>query len=183
MSRSAFQYMYDTEGNTILDAYNNIMLAGHCHPKVVRAGQKTMARLNTNTRYIYDEILLYSEKLLSKFPSKLNKIFFVNSGSAASDLAIRIAMTHTQKPKVMVLEHGYHGNTRIGIDISPYKYNHEGGTGQQNYILQTPMPNTFGSGFDDDGTAVMIHAEPDDYLTDPTGAAGPRVACAVLVRP
>ncbi|MXO55520.1 superoxide dismutase family protein [Pontixanthobacter gangjinensis] len=37
--------------------------------------------------------------------------------------------------------------------------------------------------FDEDGTAVMIHAEPDDYLTDPTGAAGPRVACAVLVRP
>ncbi len=153
MSRSAFQYMYDTDGNTILDAYNNIMLAGHCHPRVVRAGQKTMARLNTNTRYVYDEILHYSEKLLSKFPAKLNKIFFVNSGSAASDLAIRIAMTHTHMQKVMVLDHGYHGNTSIGIDISPYKYNHEGGMGQQNYILQTPMPNAFGSGFNDDGTA------------------------------
>ena len=153
MSRSAFQYMYDTDGNTILDAYNNIMLAGHCHPRVVRAGQKTMARLNTNTRYVYDEILHYSEKLLSKFPKKLNKIFFVNSGSAASDLAIRMAITHTHMQKVTVLDHGYHGNTSIGIDISPYKYNHEGGTGQQNYILQTPMPNAFGSGFNDDGTA------------------------------
>jgi len=153
MSRSAFQYMYDTNGNTILDAYNNIMLAGHCHPKVVRTGQDTMARLNTNTRYIYDEILGYSEKLLSKFPDKLNKIFFVNSGSAASDLAIRISLTHTQKQKVMVLEHGYHGNTRFGIDISPYKYNHKGGTGQQNYIIQTPMPNAFGSGHKNDGTA------------------------------
>jgi Cu-Zn family superoxide dismutase len=34
--------------------------------------------------------------------------------------------------------------------------------------------------FDTDGTAVMIHAGPDDYRTDPSGAAGPRIACAVL---
>jgi len=33
---------------------------------------------------------------------------------------------------------------------------------------------------DDDGTAVMIHAGPDDYLSDPAGAAGPRIACGVL---
>ncbi|MGB5818034.1 MAG: aminotransferase class III-fold pyridoxal phosphate-dependent enzyme [Saonia sp.] len=153
MSRSAFQYMYDTHGNTFLDAYNNIMLLGHCHPKVIRAGQKAMARLNTNTRYVYGELLEYSEKLLSKFPSKLNKIFFVNSGSAASDLAIRMAMTHTRKNKVMVLEHGYHGNTRMGIDISPYKYGHKGGSGRPNYIIQTPIPKTFGSGIDDEREA------------------------------
>ncbi len=153
MSQSAFQYMYDTSGNTFLDAYNNIMLAGHCHPIVVQAGQRTMAKLNTNTRYLYEELLVYSEKLLSKFPSRLNKVFFVNSGSAATDLAIRIAMKYTRKNKVMVLEHGYHGNTRIGIDISHYKYNNKGGGGKQDYIVQTPMPKAFGSIYKDDGTA------------------------------
>lgn len=147
MSRSAFQFMYDTDGNTILDAYNNIMQVGHCHPKVVEAGQRTMARLNTNTRYIYDELLSYSEKLLAKFPPHLNKVFFVNSGSAASDLAIRIAKTHTKKDKIMVLEHGYHGNTQFGIDISHYKYNHKGGKGKADAIVQTPMPKVYGSGF------------------------------------
>ena len=159
MHQSAFQYMYDTEGNTFLDAYNNIMLAGHCHPKVVRSAQRTMAKLNTNTRYIYEELLSYSEKLLDKFPSKLNKVFLVNSGSAASDLAIRMAMTHSEKSKVMVLEHGYHGNTRIGIDISHHKYNHKGGTGRQEYVIQTPMPKVFGSGFRDDGGAGKHFAE------------------------
>lgn len=149
MQQAAFQYMYDSDGNTFLDAYNNIMLAGHAHPKVVRAGQGAMAKLNTNTRYVYEELLSYSEKLLSTFPEKLNKVFFVNSGSAASDLAIRIAATHTKKSKVMVLEHGYHGNTRIGIDISHYKYDHKGGTGKKQYVIQTPMPNTFDSGFID----------------------------------
>jgi len=159
MQQSAFQYMYDVEGNTFLDAYNNIMLTGHCHPKVVRAGQQAMAKLNTNTRYIYDDLLSYGEKLLAKFPEKLNKIFFVNSGSAASDLAIRMATSYAQKKKIMVLEHGYHGNTQIGIDISHYKYDHQGGTGRQDYILATPMPKVFGSGFKDDGTAGNFFAK------------------------
>jgi len=159
MYQSAFQYMYDTEGNTFLDAYNNIMLAGHCHPKVVKAGQHASAKLNTNTRYIYEELLQYSEKLLTKFPDTLNKVFFVNSGSAASDLAIRLATNHTQKRKVMVLEHGYHGNTRIGIDISHYKYNHKSGTGKKEYIIATPMPKVYGSGFKDNGEAGSHFAQ------------------------
>lgn len=158
MSQSAFQFMYDTEGNTILDAYNNIMQVGHCHPQVVAAGQRTMARLNTNTRYIYEELLSYSDKLLAKFPPHLNKIFFVNSGSAASDLAIRIAKTHTKKDNIMVLEHGYHGNTQYGIDISHYKYNHKGGKGKVATILQTPMPKVYGSGFESDAKAAAHYA-------------------------
>lgn len=35
--------------------------------------------------------------------------------------------------------------------------------------------------FDDDGAAIVIHEGPDDYMTDPAGAAGPRVACGVIV--
>ena len=34
--------------------------------------------------------------------------------------------------------------------------------------------------FDDDGAAIVIHAGPDDYRTDPAGAAGPRIACGVI---
>lgn len=159
MSRSAFQFMYDTEGNTILDAYNNIMLVGHCHPKVVEAGQRTLARLNTNTRYIYEELLSYSEKLLAKFPAHLNKVFFVNSGSAASDLAIRMAKTHTKKDKIMVLEHGYHGNTQYGIDISHYKYNHKGGKGKAESIVETPMPKVYNSGFSSESEATAHYVK------------------------
>lgn len=158
MSRSAFQYMYDTEGNTFLDAYNNIMQVGHCHPTVISAGQRTMARLNTNTRYLYEEFLSYSEKLLAKFPPSLNKVFFVNSGSAATDLAIRMARVHTSKKKVMVLEHGYHGNTQNGIDVSHYKYNHKGGGGKSDYIIETPMPKMFGSGFETEEEASSHYA-------------------------
>ena len=36
--------------------------------------------------------------------------------------------------------------------------------------------------FDSDGAAIVIHAGPDDYMTDPAGAAGPRIACGVITR-
>ena len=154
MAGAAFQYMYDTAGNTFLDAYNNIIQVGHCHPKVVRAGQRTMSRLNTNTRYIYEELLSYTDALLSKFPSQLNKVYLVNSGSAASDLALRIAKTFTEKNMTMVMEHGYHGNTQNTIDISHYKYNHKGGKGRADSIIEAKLPKYFQSGFDSEEAAA-----------------------------
>ena len=143
MKQAAFQYMYDSYGNTFLDAYNNIPQVGHSHPKVVEAGQRQMAQLNTNTRYHFDLLPQYAEALLSKFPASLNRVFFVNSGSAASDLAIRLAHAHTRSKKIMVMEHGYHGNTQISIDISDYKFNNPKGQGQKDYILKTDIPDTY----------------------------------------
>ncbi len=142
MTGAAFQYMYDAEGDSFLDAYNNIPLVGHCHPKVVEAGMSQMARLNTNTRYLYEILNRYSSRLLDKFPRSLNKIFHVNSGSAASDLAVRLALTR-KKGKIVVLEQGYHGNTRMGVDISSYKFDGKGGTGQHPNIITLPMPDVF----------------------------------------
>ena len=143
MVKAAFQYMYDAAGRTYLDARNNIPHVGHCHPSVVQAGQRQMAMLNTNTRYLYNQLNDYSEKLLAKFPKPLNKVFFVNSGSAASDLAIRLAHTYTGRRKIMVVEHGYHGNTKIDIEISPYKFEGRGGRGQASHVLKAPIPDTY----------------------------------------
>jgi len=69
--RAAFQYMFDVHGNTFLDAYNNIPIVGHSHPKVFYDAKKQMSKLNTNTRYLYDNLPEYTEKILSKFPVKL----------------------------------------------------------------------------------------------------------------
>lgn len=145
MTRSAFQYMYDAQGHTYLDAYNNIPHVGHAHPRVTKAGQDQMSMLNTNTRYIYKQLASYAEKLLSKFPSILNKIFFVNSGSAASDLAIRMARNYNGFSDIMVMEHGYHGHTHLGIDISDYKFNNQGGNGIKDFIIKNRIPDVYRS--------------------------------------
>ena len=159
MEKAAFQYMYDADGNTFLDAYNNIPLVGYSHPKVFSEAKKQMSRLNTNTRYLYDKLPEYAEKLLLKFPDKLNKIYFVNSGSEASDLAIKLAYAHTKLNKIMVIENGYHGHTQRGIDISDYKFNHKNGQGQKDYIIKVPMPDTYrGKYIKGDGNVGSMYA-------------------------
>lgn len=158
MEKAAFQYMYDSKGNTFLDAYNNIPHVGHSHPAVVEAGRKQMARLNTNTRYVYDLLHEYAERLLAKFPEPLDKVLFVNSGSAAADLAVRMARAHTGRLDIMVMEHGYHGHTGTCIDISDYKFSHERGQGQKGYILKTTIPDTYRGKYTvDDGSAGKLY--------------------------
>ena len=138
--KAALQYMYSTDGNTYLDAYNNIKHVGHCHPKVVNAIQRQAAKMNTNTRYLYENLTDYATQLLKHFPEKLNKVFFVNSGSAATDAALRMARTHTQKKGMLVMEEGYHGNTSAAIEVSHYKFGHQGGQGENENTFTIPFP-------------------------------------------
>ncbi len=154
MAGAAFQYMYDQQGNTFLDAYNNIPHVGHQHPRVIEAGQRQMAQLNTNTRYLYDELAEYAEKLLAKFPDSLSKVYFVNSGSAASDLAVRLAQNYTGQQGMVVMEHGYHGNTRMGVDISQYKYASKGGKGRADHIIEANIPDTYRGEFQDNNAGL-----------------------------
>jgi len=132
--RGSMQYLYDDEGRQYLDAYNNVAHVGHCHPKVVEAGQRQMEVLNTNTRYVSELILEYAEKLTATLPESLSVCFFVNSGSEANELAIRLARAHTKARSLIVLEHAYHGNTTTCIDISPYKHDGRGGEGAPAWV-------------------------------------------------
>jgi 4-aminobutyrate aminotransferase-like enzyme len=176
MERAAFQYMFDRKGRTFLDCVNNIMHVGHCHPAVVEAGKRQMAKLNTNTRYLYDALHDYAEKLLSKFPASLNKVFFVNSGSAASDLAIRLARNYTGRKDLIVMDHGYHGNTTTGIEMSPYKFKGRGGQGPAAYIHMAYLP---GSDVSVDYTEKDLYDRIDECMNYPVSAfiCEPIVGC------
>jgi 4-aminobutyrate aminotransferase-like enzyme/Ser/Thr protein kinase RdoA (MazF antagonist) len=158
LEKGAFQYLYDGEGHAVLDAYNNIIQVGHAHPRVVEAAHRQMARLNTNTRYLYPILYDYAEQLLQLFPASLNRVFFVNSGSAASDLAIRLARNFTQRQGVLVLEEGYHGNTALGIAISHYKYAHRGGKGKPDWITEAALPDTYRGLYRDPDSAGSRYA-------------------------
>lgn len=141
--RAAGCYMYDEKGCRYLDCINNVCHVGHCHPQVVSAAVEQMSVLNTNSRFLHDNLVLYAERLTSLFPEKLNVCFFVNSGSEANDLAIRLARTHTGKKDVITLDHAYHGHVTSLIDISPYKFNHPGGEGQRDWVHVAPVPDVY----------------------------------------
>jgi 4-aminobutyrate aminotransferase-like enzyme len=140
--RGEMQYLFDDEGRPYLDAYNNVAHVGHCHPKVVAAGQQQMALLNTNTRYLSDLIIRFAERLTATLPDALSVCYFVNSGSEANELALRLARAYTKARGLIVLDHAYHGNTTTLIDISPYKHDGPGGDGPPAWVHTAPLPSS-----------------------------------------
>lgn len=137
------QYLYDETGRAYLDVYNNVPHVGHSHPRVVEAAQRQLALLNTNTRYLHDNIVRYAERLTATLPPPLSVCFFVNSASEANELALRLARAATGAEDMIVLDAAYHGHTTGLIDISPYKFNGPGGTGPRPWVHIAPIPDDY----------------------------------------
>ena len=112
-------WMYAADGTPYLDVYNNVPSVGHCHPYVVDAVSRQLAVLNTHTRYLFDGIYSYAERLLATFPAEISNVVFTCTGSESSDLALRIARNFTGGEGVVVTENAYHGNTSAVSEISP----------------------------------------------------------------
>jgi len=141
--RAKGQYMFDEKDVSYLDCINNVCHVGHCHPDVVKAGQDQMAVLNTNSRFLHDNLVLYAERLCKTFPGNLSVAYLVNSGSEANDLALRMAHQHTGNQDVITLDHAYHGHVISLIDISPYKFNKPGGAGCPEFTSIAPVPDVY----------------------------------------
>jgi 4-aminobutyrate aminotransferase-like enzyme len=143
--RGSGAYLYDAEGRRYLDLVNNVAHVGHAHPRVVAAGARQMAELNTNTRYLHGSIVDYARRLAATLPDPLHVCFFVNSGSEANDLALRLAVAHTGREDVIVLDHAYHGHLRSQIALSPYKFNGAGGRGRPRSTHVAALPTEPGA--------------------------------------
>ncbi|XP_034037095.1 5-phosphohydroxy-L-lysine phospho-lyase isoform X2 [Thalassophryne amazonica] len=139
--RARGQYLFDDQDVCYLDCISNVQHVGHCHPKVTKAAAAQMDILNTNSRFLHDNIVLYAERLAATLPEKLCVFYFVNSGSEANDLALRLAQQYTQHEDVIVLDHAYHGHLKSLIDISPYKFRKL--AGQKEWVHVAPLPDTY----------------------------------------
>jgi len=137
------QYLYAADGRRYLDCVNNVAHVGHSHPYVVRAASAQMAALNTNTRYLHEKLIEYSERLTGLLPDPLRVVFLVNSGSEANELALRLARAHMGREDVIVVDSAYHGNTSAMIDLSPYKFDGPGGHGCPAWVHKVAMPDVF----------------------------------------
>ena len=102
-----------------------------------------MTRLSTNTRYLTDVAIKFAESLVATLPPPLEVCYFVNSGSEANELAIRLARAHTRERNLIVLEHSYHGNTNTLIDISPYKHRGAGGEPPPGWVHVATLPDLY----------------------------------------
>ncbi|RPE12778.1 aminotransferase class III-fold pyridoxal phosphate-dependent enzyme [Chitinophaga lutea] len=141
--KGALQYLYDDKGGTFIDCVNNVSHVGHCHPVVVKAMQRQIATLNTNTRYLNDHLVEFAKALHRTLPSRLSVCYFTNSGSEANDLAIRMSRHFTGRKDVIVLDHAYHGTSTVAIEMSPYKFDGKGGFGQMPYVHKADSPDLY----------------------------------------
>ncbi|HZU19940.1 MAG TPA: aminotransferase class III-fold pyridoxal phosphate-dependent enzyme [Gaiellaceae bacterium] len=117
-------WLEDADGRRLLDAYNNVPVVGHCHPRVTEAVVDQTRRLNTHARYLYEPLVELAERLLATMPpaARLDTVMLVNSGSEANDLAWRIATSATGRTGAIVTEHAYHGVTAATSDLSPEEW-------------------------------------------------------------
>lgn len=172
MVRGSGQHLYDDHGDRYLDLYNNVAHIGHSHPAITAAATKQLSTLNTNTRYLSHQHIQLARELTSMLPHPLSVCYFVNSGSEANDLAIRLARAATVTAthvnggtEVIVVDGAYHGNTSTLIDVSPYKYNGRGGSGHgplhQSWVHEVSSPNCYRGryGYDDPEAGVKYAAE------------------------
>jgi 4-aminobutyrate aminotransferase-like enzyme len=149
-------WMSDPEGRRYLDAYNNVPVVGHAHPRVVDAIARQAATLNTNTRYLHEHVVELGERLTATLPDELDTVMFVNSGSEANDLAWRLATTVSGADAGIVTDWGYHGVTAAIADFSPSEWPR----GEQPAGVETyPAPDTYRGPYADAPDPVSVARE------------------------
>ena len=112
------EYLIGVDGRVYLDMVNNVASVGHAHPRIAAAVSRQTRLLNTNSRFHYAAITEYGERLAATLPDELDTVFFVNSGSEAVDLAIRLAMAATGRQDVVAMAEAYHGWTYASDAVS-----------------------------------------------------------------
>jgi 4-aminobutyrate aminotransferase-like enzyme/Ser/Thr protein kinase RdoA (MazF antagonist) len=164
-------YLFDRAGFAYLDGVNNVCHLGHAHPGPVEAAARQARTLNTNTRYLHDEVVRLAERLSGLFPDPLSVCYFVNSGSEAGELALRLARAATGRQGVICVEGGYHGNTSAMIDISPYKHSGPGGHGAPPWVGVLPLPDPY-RGLHTGRATADAYANHFEQVTDRLAAEG-----------
>ncbi|WP_455923033.1 aminotransferase [Pseudomonas putida] len=102
-------HLIDLHGRSYLDMLNNVAVLGHGHPRMASVAARQWSLLNTNSRFHYAAIAEFSERLLAPAPQGFDRVFLVNSGTEANDLAIRLAWAASGGRDMLSVLEAYHG--------------------------------------------------------------------------
>ncbi len=148
------QHLYDSAGRCHLDMINNIAAVGHSHPRVAAAAARQLRRLNTNSRFLYDSMTRYAERISALLPPELDTVFLVNSGSEAADLAVQLARRFTARRDVVVLAGAYHGWTGSVMELSTSPMDHPNWQAElPSWVHVADQPDTYRGAHGNDAEA------------------------------
>lgn len=163
-------FLMSTGGRSYLDMVNNVTVLGHAHPRVADTAARQLRKLNTNSRFNYAAVVEYSERLAALLPEPLDTVFLVNSGSEASDLALRLAMAATGRRDVVAVREAYHGWTYATDAVSTSTADNPNALATRpDWVHTVESPNSFRGkyrGADVDRYAVDAVAEIQRLIAD-----------------
>ncbi len=128
VERAEGAYLYAPDGKAYLDFIAGISVSsvGHCHPKVVEAAKNQLDKyLHT---MVYGEYVLapqvqLADLLVQHLPDSLNSVYFVNSGTEATEGAMKLAKRVTGRSEIIACRKAYHGSTQGAASLmSPTEF-------------------------------------------------------------
>ena len=138
------EHMLANDARSYLDMVNNVAVLGHGHPVLADAIARQWRRLNTNSRFNYEAVVAFSERLAATLPDPLDTVFLVNSGSEAVDLALRLAMATTGRHDVVAVAEAYHGWTYATDAISTSVADNPNALATRpGWVHTVPSPNSY----------------------------------------
>lgn len=160
-------YLIDLQGRSYLDMLNNVAVLGHGHPRMVAESARQWSLLNTNSRFHYAAITEFSERLLALAPEGFDRVFMVNSGTEANDLAIRLAWAYSGGRDLLSVLEAYHGwsvaTDAISTSIAD---NPQALETRPDWVHPVEAPNTFRGRFRGTDTAADYLRDVDAKLAD-----------------
>jgi 4-aminobutyrate aminotransferase len=139
----------DVDGNVFLDFAAGIAVVstGHCHPRVVEAIQKQAAELIhiSCTDFYYPGLVELAERLAAVAPGiEAKKVYFGNSGTEATEAAIKLARYHTHRDKIIAFHGCFHGRTLGALSLTASKAVQRKGFGALlGGVFHIPYPNSY----------------------------------------
>ena len=120
-------YLYGADGKAYLDIIGGISVCniGHCHPAVVQAIQdqaQQYLHIMVYGELIQSPQVKYAELLASHLPQNLDCVYFTNSGSEATDGALKLARRYTGRTDVICCNNSYHGHTMGALSVMGDEY-------------------------------------------------------------
>jgi len=120
-------YLYDNNGNKYLDLIAGISVSnvGHQHPDVLDAVKNQIDRnmhVMVYGEVIHDQTVNYAHWICSNMSPNLNSVYFVNSGSEATDTAMKLAKRYTKKSGFVAQNDSYHGSSQGPLSLMNDSY-------------------------------------------------------------
>ncbi len=149
--------LFDADGRSYMDLYNNVPCVGHANPHVVEAMHQQAATLNVHSRYLHEGILDYAERLLEKHHDGIESVVFSCTGTEANEIAIMMARLATGGRGIICTNAAYHGNS-----AEVRKLTHTQNSSHGTEIRSFPFPQKYRPGINSESEVALTQHHLDE---------------------